>query len=403
MTTNGIESDFFQIRAINLITTGRTGTDFFQSLLDGHKSISTLNGHVFIYESIKRLKCLKGIDEATFSSDIFEEFFWDNIEKFKSRYDLIENKHALGENKDQSININSIDFVENCMNLVGGKKFSSKYFVLAIHYSYSKCLGEDVGLKKILFHHYHHSGRLPPFLSDFPDTLLVVMTRDPRANFCSSVYNWMEYRRSNFKGVREFTSWFRDGLRVLSRIFTDYRSVAHFKKNTMVIKLEDLGNEKILRGFCSSVGIEYSESMSRSTWGGLLWNNADKVSSNKKCFNTKGFDAKLIKNNWQLRLWWTEKYVFNVLLNTRLKEYRYDHTQCSIFSYFICFFLILIPFRYEAIALSFNSLKETYQFSRKELVKIPIYYMQRVWMCYKYLYREILGLDKGKFEAVLLK
>ena len=80
------------IRPITLITTGRTGTDFFQSLLDGHESIATLNGHIYIYEFLDRSKCLKERINSTFSKDIFYEFYWSEIDKFKSEYDQIENK-----------------------------------------------------------------------------------------------------------------------------------------------------------------------------------------------------------------------------------------------------------------------------------------------------------------------
>jgi hypothetical protein len=387
------------IKPVTLITTGRTGTDFFQSLLDNHKSIVTLNGHVYIYEFLERSKCLKGNENKLFSPDIFAEFYWSEIEKFKSKYDLKENKDTLGADRSQSVNVEEGAFVSNCFEFVKGRIFSSKYFVLAVNYAYSKCIGNDVSIKKILFYHYHHATRIPPFLNDFPDTLIVVMTRDPRANFCSGIYNWMKFRDDN----KIYRPWFRDGSSILLRILKDYRSVEKYNKDTLVVRLEDLGDKNILKSFSSYIGIEYSDSMLQSTWAGLLWNSSDRVSSSKKGRNLSGFDKNLINNNWESRLWFTEKYLFNTLLNTRLKEYSYKHTTVSIFHFLVSFVFILIPFKYEFIALSPRKLREAYLFSRKEFFKIPLYYLKRIFFCYKYLYREIFKLDKGKFKSVLLK
>ena len=387
------------IRPITLITTGRTGTDFFQSLLDGHESIATLNGHIYIYEFLDRSKCLKERINSTFSKDIFYEFYWSEIDKFKSEYDQVENKSTLGVNQDQSINIDPEIFANNCFEYVEGEFFNTKSFVLAVNHSYSICIGQDVSKKKILFYHYHHPTRLPPFLSDFPGALVVAMTRDPRANFCSSIYNWMKFRDAN----NIYRPWFRDGQSILRRLLMDYKIAEPYSKNILVIKLEDLGDKEIMRSFCSYVGIDYSQTLTKSTWAGLLWNSSDRVSSRVRNINQKGFDSQLITNNWKSELWWTEKYLFNTLLNTRLKEYSYSYNNISYISFIVSFFIVLIPFKYELIALSPKKLKEAYFFSRKEFVKIPLYYLTRIILCYKFLFREIFKMDEGKFSGVLLK
>ena len=47
------------LKPCTLITTGRTGTDFFQSLLDSHPEVLTFNGHIFFHDFWNNAKCTK--------------------------------------------------------------------------------------------------------------------------------------------------------------------------------------------------------------------------------------------------------------------------------------------------------------------------------------------------------
>ena len=47
------------IKSCTLLTTGRTGTDFLQSLLDSHPEVLTFNGHFQFYSFWGESKCVK--------------------------------------------------------------------------------------------------------------------------------------------------------------------------------------------------------------------------------------------------------------------------------------------------------------------------------------------------------
>ena len=75
-----------------LITTGRTGTDFLQSLLDSHPQVLMFNGHVQFHVFWQNSRCVKA---ASFNlEDFLDEFIGHYIEKFKSRQQVAVAKQA---------------------------------------------------------------------------------------------------------------------------------------------------------------------------------------------------------------------------------------------------------------------------------------------------------------------
>src|SRR3990167_8055858 len=92
-----------RLPACGLITTGRTGTDFLQSLLDMHPQVLTFNGILYFHDFWEQSKCVKS--GSFHLPDFLDEFIGHHIEKFKSRYDIQERKDQLGENKDQSLDL----------------------------------------------------------------------------------------------------------------------------------------------------------------------------------------------------------------------------------------------------------------------------------------------------------
>ena len=58
------------LQAFALITTGRTGTDFLQSLLDSHTEVLTFNGMLFYHDFWNNSKCVKA--DTLVLSDILD-------------------------------------------------------------------------------------------------------------------------------------------------------------------------------------------------------------------------------------------------------------------------------------------------------------------------------------------
>ena len=130
--------------------------------MDSHEQILTFNGqfqfHLFWRTSI----CVKSGDFLL--SDFIDEFIGKHIEKFKSKYDLIEGKDRLGINLDQSININTSNFKDEFLSLMKNKSVNSKNCLLCIYGAYAKVLNQDIMLKKLLLHHLHMHSELKYFL-----------------------------------------------------------------------------------------------------------------------------------------------------------------------------------------------------------------------------------------------
>ncbi len=84
--------------------------------------------------------------------------------------------------------------------------------------------------------------------------------------------------------------------------------------------------------------------MQYSTWAGMKW-KGDRLSV--KTNTTAGFSEKMLENSWETKLSFFDLYVFNFLLNDRLKHYGYKCKKVYFYDYFIVFFVILMPLRFE--------------------------------------------------------
>ena len=360
-----------------LVTTGRVGSDFFQSLLDGHPEIFVINGPLIFYDFWEKADTVKNAVSLC-SEDIIEEFIGYHITKFKSYYDLQERKNELGENRDQSINIDIEEYKFHLKNLLDLSPISSKTFLKAVYLSWAICMKEDLTKKKIFFHHIHHIWRLDRFLVDYPNSKILAMTRDPRASYVSGVENWFKYSSlTKHPGHVYF---------VLKRTIEDASYLEKFSPNFRVLKLEDLGNKMILKKFCVWIGVKYDNCMTSSTWNGLRW-WGDKLSQQKIKKNETGFSKSITKNRWLEKLGLLEKLILKYLLYERLIWYRYEKKfNKNTFLFIIIFFGILVPTRYERSFLSINKILNYIRNNNTRIIFASFYYyILRVFYFYKIL------------------
>ena len=366
-----------KLPACTLITTGRTGTDFLQSLLDSHTEIMTFNGSLFFYSFWRDSYCAK-VPNINLD-DLLDEFIGKHIEKLKSRYDLLERKDRLGENADESVSIDLLLFKKVAKALLLDRVANSKNVLLAIYGAYSICLGQKIEKKTIFFHHIHHAERLESYLSDFPDSKIICMTRDPRANFVSGVQHWKRYDQSKDNGNHLFY--------YINRILLDAYVLDKLNNDYVVMRIEDLGKKQVLEKLCDWLGISYEDQLARSTWGGMAW-RGDRLSSNEN--EVGGWSAKMLENSWEEKLSATDKYLFNFLMNSRLKFYGYPHRENSVFDYFAIPILILFPLSFELRYFSFSYLWAAFQNKNLRVVVLNCYsYLRRVALFYKYYVRTI--------------
>ena len=378
-----IMDHLLELPASTMVTTGRTGTDFLQSLLDSHPEVLTFNGPIFFQEFWAHSACVTA--GAFDTRDLIDEFIGKHIERFKSRYDLMERKHQLGDESNQSLDIDLDLFRAEATNFLEGREASSKVVLMAIYAAYATCLGQDLSEKTLFFHHAHHFGQLPQFFQDFPESKIICMTRDPRANFVSGV----EHHRANNFLIGDTDQ----GAHVtfyIKRILEDASPLQGHTGRYMAIRLEDLGDPEIIEELCRWLGIKNNEVTSRSTWGGLAW-QGDRLST----VGTGGkFSSAVLVNSWETRLSFTDKYVLNYIMNNRLKHYGYRHRRITPLDTLLVPLLILLPLRFEWRFLSFSYIRTALR--RKEIKKLIqnwLAYVSRVGLFLKF-YSKVARMQK---------
>jgi hypothetical protein len=381
------------IASVALITTGRTGTDFFQSLLDSHTQVLTFNGHLIDYYLFWRDNKNIINSEKFISEDLIYKFISHYLKYLKSHYDLAEKKDKMGDGLDESISIDLSEFVKTTTYFLKEREFNSKNFLLAVHIAYATCLGQKISSKTVFLYHIHHEQMLPFFLDDFPNAKIICMTRDPRANYYSGIMHRILAYKSNNRGMLNNHKTFS----YLRRIFEDANALDKYSNEYYAIRLEDLGKKCVLNKVCGWLSIKYEDTLELSTFGGIRW-RGDALSPNTS--QSKGFSHDMINNKWKNELGFIEKYVFNFILNSRLKHYSYKCTNISVKDYFIVPILILIPLKFEVKIFMLNlssrySLRNKLYFFRINILG----YLKRVTLFFKYYYFQI---SRKYFKSNLL-
>ena len=366
-----------------LVTTGRAGSDFFQSLLDGHPELFVFNGPLFFHEFWSASPCAS-YPGGPQLDDLIAEFIGNHIAKFKSHYDATERKAALGENQDQSLDIDLDELRHHIAQMMMLKPLTSRTFLSAVYVSYTLCLRQDVFAKKVFFHHIHHIIKLDPFLVDFPEARIISMTRDPRALYVSGVEHWRKFDPGSDQAGH--------ALYVLKRTICDAQPLKAYTNEFRALKLEDLGNKDVLEAVCVWMGIAYDPCLEHSTWGGLRW-WGDKLSQTSIPKNESGFSPTIVKNNWSKKLPTLDKALLAFLLEDRLSWYGYEQPRrYGPLFMIMALFLIPWPTIYERYFFSVSYLMWQLRARQFRLIGSNILcYLRRVTLFYGLFGKRISG------------
>lgn len=240
-----------------LVSGGRTGSDFFQSLLDGHDEILTLPGIFYFDEFLKKLEFEK-INPGILFLKMYKKFF-------DSRLNSFERHDQLGINKDQFYLVNEDNFIKKFNEISKEKNISKFEILLNLHLAYSYAKGEDISKKKLIFLHIHHWHRLSS-LKELNFSLFYTL-REPLVNLSSAFKNWTSYNNSksfSFKQLCYYYDRIRNGI--------DY--CQKYKKNNFyIIRLEDIHHksELVLNNFCKLFNLEFQISLYSSTYHNKKW------------------------------------------------------------------------------------------------------------------------------------
>ena len=231
-------SYFKKLRIFCIVATPRSGSDYFQSLLDGHPEVLTFNGSVLLYVSFFSKINFKNDNEKNINYSIkkFVNFYYDWL---CTKKDKAEGKNKMGRNKNEYININLKKFKYAMFNYLILEGFTKKNFSLAVYFAYNFSLGLNFKNKKILLMHPHNLDELTHFSKDFSECKYIFTMRDQRAAYLSTIYNLADRFPKRFFDLRH-------------HYITMYRCLVHssygdkLRLKYTCIRLEDLPHKNSL-------------------------------------------------------------------------------------------------------------------------------------------------------------
>ena len=366
------------LKVVSILATGRTGSDFLQSLLENHDQILTFNGHFLIYsEFFNSSITFKG--KKLKAEDIADELIGRYIYKFATQYDIQEGKDRLGPHCNQSFNISTPSFKTHFIGLLLNEEITSKNILLAIYGAYNLSLSRDILNTKVFLHHPHLSFEFLEFLKDFPNSKAIFTTRDPRACLYSIIENFRTYFPGNDNQEHFYNS--------LKMILEDNLLGKKLRLDFYTIRLEDMPHPTEMRRLASWLDIDFQDKILRSTWAGLDW-YGDRLSPKK--ISPVGWSADRTSNAWKRCFNRFDILRLNVIMYQRLNFYKYPVENISKYLRYFTFLFLWLPFGYELDYIRFNYLKERLVLGsmdqRIRCILFPIFYARRVSICYKHFF-----------------
>ncbi len=180
----------FGLQMVALTSGLGSGSKVYQAFLDGHPEILMIPGYPLMYlyphwhQWVEEGKC--GSWDA-----VIDALLYNHPSILDTRImPGSETLDQLGENQDEWLSIDEVQFRERMLAAVDDKPISSRNLVMGLHYAYAAARGEDIQAKRVLIYHIHHPVYVDRYLTDdFPDAKLISMVRDPRANVERRVEN----------------------------------------------------------------------------------------------------------------------------------------------------------------------------------------------------------------------
>ena len=363
----------------------RPGSDFFQSLLDGHPQILQVTGtSLYKFDSFWR-DCRKDEHDSILDQFIYNS---NHFQLFDSRFNISERWNKLGVNKNEHFEVDICNFKRHFLNLISGKELSKINFFYAVHGAYWLAQGRKLEEVKMVFFHIHHLAAWDAY-SEFKEPTVILMTRDIRDGWAS----YMEH-------VPIWSPHYYDPRKLLPTIRT-YSSVFHHLKKfkrTYVLPIQVLHRrpEDVLKNFCRINELEYiPEVLLQSSYHGKIW-WGDVMSKEKNGFNPNfGSERK-----------WTP--FFRLFDNLMVESIFFKiFNQCGHeiqtrpFSRFFCrlffFVLVFVPTNYEVRIVKFNLTKNRRKKSKTVLL-LAYMYLMRVFYYIRGFYNYVIRKDSIRLD-----
>ena len=368
------------LKSVALITMPRAGSEYLQSLLDGHPEILVfiLNFQFFsLY--LAGSDCAKNDITKINPSDFIYEFVGKEISRFKGRYHKNERLDRLGVNGDQALDIDISNFKNLFLAILGDTEISIKNIFLSLYGAYHISVGRDLFKTKVIFHHAHLYDEAQLFKQHFSDAKLICCIRDPRASIKSMVFNC----KDNYYEQHHYYCYF-DALKVIDKVI----DLSNFKNNTvdlwpcLYVRLEDLPRQDALQEVVDFIGVNTLPLLYTSTWAGLEW-RGDRVSG--KMFNpSEKWHINRSYNYWREKLSYIDKVILEcIYLNFLIKHDYLDEKKDGKYLRFkklisFLFFIKPLTLEYDFFSITYvaNKIKSNRIHDFLHVVSTPYFYLR---------------------------
>lgn len=337
-----------KLKTYSILATIRSGSDFLQSLCDGHSEIMTFNGDFLPYSEFFSDPIFFNKKKKNLNSTV-DKFIYKYFHRLNSKYDFFEKKNLMGHKRNQSIKINIPKFKKHLINFLKVNTINTKNFYLSIHAAYELCLGYDIFKKKVIVFHPHLFCEFFLLNKDFPNTHVLLTYRDPRSAFYSCVTNYLAY----FKEKNNLQFYYE----IFSSLLRSTENLNRHKKNDYtIIRLEDLPSKFLMLNFSTLLNINYKKSLLKPTFAKILWG--------EDTFSRKKYSLKWrkdrVNNNYNKKMSNYDILILNSIFFKRIITYKYDIKSNLLFTHFFRFIFIFFPTTYELKIMFIYNIKKIF-------------------------------------------
>jgi len=328
---------------------GRPGSDFLHTLFDSHPEILTFDGTLFFSQfydnAISLWKGWGPTEDFTSQkeiilSDYFYEFAWKNLHKFKTRYDIRENKDKLGPERNQSNQVDIDLFVKEAVNLMELREFTRKNVFLATYGAFALARGEDLIRKKVLLHLVKHDFRVRILSEEFDSVKVIGAIRDPRAGYTISMEDWRKYAPGRLTPGNHYF--------YINRILKATACMNEFPNVEVRVNiLERLHQhpDEVMNNICEWLGIEFDPILLKSTCDGKEWWGDALTTGITGPFNPNRYSES--QELWKKHLSLLNNFLLSTLMRKEIVYYNWIVKYRSALWLVFVPFLILLPNKWD--------------------------------------------------------
>jgi len=344
---------YTKLKIFILATNGRSGSDFFHSLLDNHPQIATLPGHL-------NLKKLKKIHRKNNIRYLISFFIKNHSFFFNSKKNTAENHHRLGIRKNDFFKINIMKFKKDFFHL---NKLNNNFEIILknIHLAYFKQSQND-NLKniKIIFIHVHHLENLINF--NIYKNEIFYSYRHPISILNSGINAFLK-KNGNLFTVKTLNFYLK---RLIEEPFN-----LKISKKIYLIRLENLHTRPFstLKKVCKIMNIKFSKTLTEPTFLGKLW-WGDQFSQNLKLGFNNNFKILINTDNFYKK----DFYLIQKMLEDPLKKLNYNKIHFKKKNFLYLFF----PLKIETIFF----IEICKKLKLKEIISFIVNYFFRLFLFY---------------------